>query len=1326
MHQQCGAPDAEQYTVLLRRLLASIASVDEVYTAWNARTPGWDGGPVFECDSQSIFPADSPAARWRATVDHTTYRIADVSLQRVYFPLRMEAGADSLRPHARPLAGLSAFRQAVESELRFLSKSSGNAPERVTNAGYMLNFWSEVLMCILTRGPVVALNTSMHYDASPGVYDRALSETPVAPIPTGSGAVRINIIALGGALWVRLIPTRKSALLAEFREADSVVSLDSLPGYDEVLECSIVRSAREMLFAAQGQSSSPPKTLEIVCTRLEAPKVPLYSVPRTTEPAYWTASEEQRFEWRLALITHTLRQLGLRVRFGTSDVPCISLPLPPAPVVLAPTLTLNLDVSALLGLASDVSHCGSSLDVCDSSSARPLTSQIAAETGTGLLEMLAAAYPGVRARDVGLVTTPECAAKFRAIVQAVGSPTECARAEALVPEIPHTQQTAYNMFWASTRLVPHANTVQRILALPVRILDCSALAQSTYSHDQGTCAFAASLSTALDVVLANPSTRPKALSNSVHTWQALCAGVRNKVTTLSAHAHGVRELLVASHIHEPAGMPRTAAIWLMRPRSLVGRMARSAADATGVSPLVSQEPFFKQHSLPLDVSRRPTFDTAAVMQSPAWSPVLHSAGTPLDESIDSSFHDMVVVDGTTALDGDAPINRKHSTWTRPFDSPIRQKSDPESFLDTVSEVTRLNIGTSLSPGPKRPRSWRSAVLDWISGPRPPARLEIRQSPWWPFGSVEKAWLRLTAHTGWNKPHTHDSLALHGHSVHDSRFMPWQAWFSSAAQDLWHNRMHWSLLFATCLLWFFLFVLFVHYNWFTGMVRDAQGWHVPKPLGCTDTFWLRNSGCGSNGIKCEPFDEYEMLFRCPSKCINTKLLNPRTVGNVQYTYMPLVVGGPTYTGHSVYRADSFICVAAQHAGVISDNGGCGKLRKTGAFAGFAASVRNGISSIPFSGVFPSSFSMSHVDQWACSDNRTGGYMLNVIFSVFITFVLRPRPDVLFWILAVVGFWHVNFVSELRDFPPPVGDAVGDFLPYLFGCYAIWRVTGQYLWHHFENLPLEFGVWTLGFWWIGVLMTVIFEDVPVQRLVLRDIMQQPGGLLSLFIILAIGCFIGANQVLVIRSAGYLPKYLFFYILGTFMLCLGAVVPGEGLRIHHYIVGLVFIPAFAFPTRMSLILFAFLFGMYINGVARWGFDGILQDLAVIQGDATGESPIPEFAVDARTWLSGSSRVVHWKSIPPHLRGIWDSFMLIVDDVLRYHGPGTSFDLAQLPDIVHGTTTHHKELVSTALLNRTITDGAHYLRLAYAKNGVPGDFTMTATAYFNGTWKNPPVGRT
>lgn len=54
--------------------------------------------------------------------------------------------------------------------------------------------------------------------------------------------------------------------------------------------------------------------------------------------------------------------------------------------------------------------------------------------------------------------------------------------------------------------------------------------------------------------------------------------------------------------------------------------------------------------------------------------------------------------------------------------------------------------------------------------------------------------------------------------------------------------------------------------------------------------------------------------------------------------------------------------------------------------------------------------------------------------------------------------------------PIGAAFGDFLPTLFVAYGIWRVTFRFVLPAFEHIPLEREIWTLGFFWIGVLLNV----------------------------------------------------------------------------------------------------------------------------------------------------------------------------------------------------------------------------------------------------------------
>ena len=162
--------------------------------------------------------------------------------------------------------------------------------------------------------------------------------------------------------------------------------------------------------------------------------------------------------------------------------------------------------------------------------------------------------------------------------------------------------------------------------------------------------------------------------------------------------------------------------------------------------------------------------------------------------------------------------------------------------------------------------------------------------------------------------------------------------------------------------------------------------------------------------------------------------------------------------------------------------------------------------------------------------------------------------------------------------------GDFLPTLFICYAIWRLSIRFVWPAFRGLPIERTIWTLGLWWIGTLLGVVFANVPLNRLVASDLKEQPGSLTALIVIIVIVVLIVINQLRVMRKTGYLLKFLLCYVIGGIIIAILSAIPGEQLRLHHFIIALVLLPGTAFPTRLSLIYSSLLYGMFLNGAARW----------------------------------------------------------------------------------------------------------------------------------------------
>lgn len=93
---------------------------------------------------------------------------------------------------------------------------------------------------------------------------------------------------------------------------------------------------------------------------------------------------------------------------------------------------------------------------------------------------------------------------------------------------------------------------------------------------------------------------------------------------------------------------------------------------------------------------------------------------------------------------------------------------------------------------------------------------------------------------------------------------------------------------------------------------AQSFLTPASsfIPCTAAYWSSNNNCGLDGTLCAPFFNSTFDFRCPAQCNSVILQNPRTVGNEQVVFQPLVVGGGDDL--QTYRGDSFICAAANQA------------------------------------------------------------------------------------------------------------------------------------------------------------------------------------------------------------------------------------------------------------------------------------------------------------------------------------------------------------------------------------------------------------------------------
>ena len=360
---------------------------------------------------------------------------------------------------------------------------------------------------------------------------------------------------------------------------------------------------------------------------------------------------------------------------------------------------------------------------------------------------------------------------------------------------------------------------------------------------------------------------------------------------------------------------------------------------------------------------------------------------------------------------------------------------------------------------------------------------------------------------------------------------------------------------------------------------------------------------------------------------------------------------------LYRGDSSICASALHAGLISDrNGGCGILHRRGQRDNFENYTTNGIESIAFKPSFPMSFMLtretsssgsSQAKLASCSDIRWSLFAFTVVVTAIFSMTVTSAP-----VFYSITYFIVWFQVAMASDPPSSGSfysllqiGLGRFLPGAFVGFALYyfcvRKTLGNLEAHAEKTIL----W-LGGCWVGALNSDTFDRMPISRLTPHDLQQQPGAITALIICISILIVAFLIQTHSLRREGRLLSTLRLYgimLLGIIVLIL---VPNMTLRIHHYILALLLIPGTALQTRPSLLFQGLMLGLFINGIARWGFDSILQTPAsLLEGGRLGTTPPP---VHPPQIENQSHLVFSFPDIPVHVDGI----SVIVNDVLRYQG--------------------------------------------------------------------------
>ncbi|KAK0626321.1 hypothetical protein B0T14DRAFT_422718 [Immersiella caudata] len=466
-----------------------------------------------------------------------------------------------------------------------------------------------------------------------------------------------------------------------------------------------------------------------------------------------------------------------------------------------------------------------------------------------------------------------------------------------------------------------------------------------------------------------------------------------------------------------------------------------------------------------------------------------------------------------------------------------------------------------------------------------------------------------------------------------------------------QRKHRILLFAFWLvMWIVTFALVMR----QGLVAsEIAGWGTPVKISCGSTYWSGDNGCGLDGNLCRPFTDGGFAFKCPASCASYQVLNPHAVGDQEVVYRSLVVGGPpadSADGTAVYRGDSFICGAAIHAGIVSNtDGGCGVVRLIGTQRDFNGSSRNGISSLDFDSYFPLSFAFENAE-CASRDMKWPLLAASVVFSSVISLFVTS-PAAFFFSVFPGLYWTVGLATDTPNYasvPALISREVGNFVPAMFTAWVMYDKMGVRRALRGLSAQIEKTVLWLGACWVGSLTNHTFDFIPIQRLTPHDLEQQPGARAALAIIIIILLAIVSTQIWFFRQEARLIRYLGFYLLLGVGLVICVLLPDLNLRIHHYIMALLLLPGTSMQTRPSLLYQGLLIGFFINGIARWGFDPLLQTSLALRGDAQVGSPLPTITAPVVNVGQNISEITfNWGS-PPGPE--YDGISILVNDVERF----------------------------------------------------------------------------
>jgi hypothetical protein len=290
-----------------------------------------------------------------------------------------------------------------------------------------------------------------------------------------------------------------------------------------------------------------------------------------------------------------------------------------------------------------------------------------------------------------------------------------------------------------------------------------------------------------------------------------------------------------------------------------------------------------------------------------------------------------------------------------------------------------------------------------------------------------------------------------------------------------------------------------------------------------------------------------------------------------------------------------------------------------------------------------------------------------------------------------------------------NVIGKFLPAMFVAWVMYDKMGVRRTLKGLTAQVEKTVLWLGACWVGALDNYTLSFIPIQRLNSHDLNQQPGAKAALSIIIIVLVVVLATQVWFFRQEARFIKYIKLYAIFVLGIIISLVLPGLNLRIHHYILALLLLPGTSLQMRPSLLYQGLLVGLFINGIARWGFDPVLQTSAALQGDAQKGTPLPTVhapVIDLSNTTALQSNISFtWE---PSQYKQFDGISILVNDVERFRSYFVDVDAKEKFVWSRNTTLALPE----------------YFRFAFTDGSDSGDYTKAGIWTKDGEWVDMKPG--